>query len=64
MQLNAYFTLIATTLLANHHNLVSETYLSLPTSGPLIFHYVMNMKFLKLSRNSINPKPQDVTEFL
>ena len=25
MQLNAYFTSIATTLLANHHNLVSET---------------------------------------
>ena len=30
--------------------------LSLPTSGPLIFHYVMNTKFLKLSRDSINPK--------
>ena len=25
MQLNAYFTSIATTLLANHHNFVSET---------------------------------------
>ena len=29
----------------------------------VILHYVMNTKFLTLSRNSIKPERQDVTEF-